>query len=250
MELEFDVTQRIRQACERCLATLHKSDGLHTDLKQVLSTDSNTATIRLSIIKAVSERLKTTSADSSEDIWVHQMLRGSSIHIDKPEVKPRNPELVARLDKIRKQLEEQEYRRMTSNVVVAQQNGESDAMFPAVPGVRTGQNTGAASIKQEMAAVNRQISVIINILFSAFGVGFAVWYASYTLTSEMGWRILMALAAAAVVVLAETWLFALSGTRGQKKRLPMGLQSNSAGSGGRLPKTLPASKKTKKIKQQ
>ncbi|KAJ1831087.1 hypothetical protein LPJ73_008160, partial [Coemansia sp. RSA 2703] len=197
MELEFDVTQRIRQACEKCIATLPKSDELCAKLKQVLKTDSSTATIRLSTIKAVSERLRTTADDSSGDIWIHQILRGSSIHVDKPETKPRNPELVARLDKIKKQLEEQEYRRMTSNVAVAQQNGESDAMFPAVPGVRTGQETGTVNIKQEMASVNRQISVIINILFSAFGVGFAVWYASYTLTSEIGWRILMALAAAA-----------------------------------------------------
>ncbi|KAJ2782476.1 hypothetical protein GGI15_002906 [Coemansia interrupta] len=246
MELEFNVTQRIRQSCERCLVGLHKSDELHAELKQVLDTDSSAATIRLSTIKAVSERLKVASTDSSGDIWIHQMLRGSSIHIDKPAIKPRNPELVARLDKIKKQLEEQEYWRMTSNIAVARQNGESDTMLPAVPGVRTGQETGTASVKQEMAAVNRQISVIINIMFSAFGVGFAVWYASYTLTSEMGWRILMALAAAVVVVLAETWLFALSGTRGQKKRLPGGFQGSNNDSRSKLPRALPTSKNTQK----
>ncbi|KAJ1818319.1 hypothetical protein LPJ56_003866 [Coemansia sp. RSA 2599] len=101
---------------------------------------------------------------------------------------------------------------------------QMESLFPAVPGVRTGRDSGIGSVRQEMAAVNRQISVIINILFSGLGVGFAIWYVSYTLTSEMGWRILMGLAAAIFVILAETWLFVFAGTRGHKKRLPPGLQ--------------------------
>ncbi|KAJ2828948.1 hypothetical protein IWW50_001113 [Coemansia erecta] len=149
--------------------------------------------------------------------WIHQLLRGSKLHIEKPQPKPRNPELVARLDKIKRQLKEQEYQRMTVNV--AQSASKASEYLPAVPGVRAGQATGAVSMKQELRDANKTISAIINIIFSALGVGFAVGYASYTLTSEIGWRVLMALGAAIVTVLAETWLFVFSGTRGQKQRL-------------------------------
>ncbi|KAJ2886512.1 hypothetical protein FB639_001564 [Coemansia asiatica] len=98
----------------------------------------------------------------------------------------------------------------------------------AVPGVRSGSTVaGPGDVKRELAAVNQQISVIINILFSGLGVGFAVGYASYTVTLEMGWRVLIGLAAAFFVMLAETWLFVFAGTRGRKKRLPQDLVLSS-----------------------
>ncbi|KAJ2888198.1 hypothetical protein IWW38_004984 [Coemansia aciculifera] len=103
-----------------------------------------------------------------------------------------------------------------------------DLLLPAVPGVRTGQAASFGSIKQEMGAANQQISVIINILFSALGVGFAVTYASYTLTPYIGYRILLGLGSAVLIILAETWLFVFAGSRGQKQRLGIDKRSKSA----------------------
>ncbi|KAJ2805604.1 hypothetical protein H4R20_002025, partial [Coemansia guatemalensis] len=192
--------------------------------------DSAVATIALADIRLLSQTLREQNSESDEDnAWVHQLLQGSKIHVPQQPSPPRNPELVARLDRIKKQLEEQEYKRMTAGTTSlgSQSAGDASTPFPAVPGVRAGQAADAVSIKQEMKDINKTISAIVNIIFSALGVGFAVGYASYTLTSNIGWRVLMALAAAIVTALAESWLFAFAGSRGQKKRLQRGPLSQS-----------------------
>ncbi|KAJ2025568.1 hypothetical protein IWW57_003331 [Coemansia sp. S610] len=236
-ETRFVLTPRLQAACRKCnAASLEASSALGEIIqaaKAKLDRDqAPTATISLAGVKLLSQHLQSDSANG-KDVWVHQLLRGSRMHFEAPPAKPRNPELVARLDKIRKQLEEQEYKRMTAGVSVhvrgipAHSLAGDDLVLPAVPGVRTGQSLGFGSIKQEMGAVNQQISVIINILFSALGVGFAVAYASYTLTPYIGYRVLLGLGSAVLIALAETWLFAFSGTRGQKKRLNIGKKPNS-----------------------
>ncbi|KAJ2270136.1 hypothetical protein EV176_004394 [Coemansia sp. RSA 451] len=218
--LQFRVTPHIRDACKQCLAALSKSRQKSPDLAQIVAigTTGSTeqTTISLASVKGLSQELLKAGESNA---WVHQLLRGSKIHIEQPQPTPRNPELVARLDKIKRQLEEHEYQRMTVNVMPHGFKGTE--LLPAVPGVRTGQASGVISMKQELRDANKTISVIINIIFSALGVGFAVGYASYTLTSELGWRVLMALGAALITILAETWLFVFSASRGQKQRLQL-----------------------------
>ncbi|KAI7829269.1 endoplasmic reticulum-based factor for assembly of V-ATPase-domain-containing protein [Kickxella alabastrina] len=245
-DLKFLVTPRIQKACRQCVPSLPKSSKLRKELEGLsrAKLEVEAATITLSNIKALSQQLTQLDhkPNDGSDIWIHQLLRGSRIHIEVPKPKPRNPELVARLNKIKQQLEEQEYMKMTANITPHAQTtaaGQSEAikmnesLFPAIPGVRVGQSAGNVSVKQEMAEVNQQISVIINILFSALGVGFAVSYASYALTSDIGWRILLGLGAAVVTILAETWLFVFASTRGQKKRLPGSLQTSGPPADGR-----------------
>ncbi|KAJ2493153.1 hypothetical protein IWW37_000803 [Coemansia sp. RSA 2050] len=240
-EIRFVLTPHLQAACRKCNAALLKSSSALEEIVQAAeakldSDQAITATISLAGVKLLSQHLQGDSADG-KDVWVHQLLRGSRMYIEAPPAKPRNPELAARLDKIKKQLEEQEYKRMTASVSVrirgipAHSLPGDDLMLPAVPGVRTGQSPGFGSIKQEMGAVNQQISVIINILFSALGVGFAVAYASYTLTPYIGYRVLLGLGSAMLIALAETWLFAFSGTRGQKKRLNVGRKPNGTATG-------------------
>ncbi|KAJ2101081.1 hypothetical protein IW146_009412 [Coemansia sp. RSA 922] len=237
VEIRFVLTPRLQEACRKCNAALLKSNPAREEIMQAAKAkldtrQDTTATISLAGVKALSRHLQGDSANG-KGIWVHQLLSGSRMHLEAPPTKPRNPELVARLDKIKKQLEEQEYKRMTAGIDVrmrgipAHNSVGGDLLFPAVPGVRTGQAPGFGSVKQEMGAVNQQISVIINILFSALGVGFAVSYASYTLTPYIGYRVLLGLGSAVLIVLAETWLFVFAGTRGQKKRLNIGGKPSS-----------------------
>ncbi|ORX73986.1 hypothetical protein DL89DRAFT_263986 [Linderina pennispora] len=198
----------------------------------------------LATVKAVSQHLLA----QGEEAWIHTLLRGSRIYIEKPKPKPRNPELEARLAKISRMLEEQEYKKMTDNVQLKMHekpggNNTTD-LDTVVPGVRIGVSAGPISAQQEMKEVNRQISVIANILFSALGVGFAVFYASYTLTSELGFRILLGLASAIIIAAAEAWLFAFSGSRGQKKRLTISTASKGPRPRRLVAPVTPARKKT------
>ncbi|KAJ2158695.1 hypothetical protein GGF46_003591 [Coemansia sp. RSA 552] len=221
-DLHFELTSRLRTACAALKNVSLPDSPAMTRLAHIgASTESNPETISLADVKLLSQKLR-QDVPEHDHVWVHQLLQGSKIHIDRPAPKPRNPELVARLDKIKRQLEEQEYLRMTSGVAPhGFKSGQSkeQSPFPAVPGVRAGKSAGAVSVRREMKDMNKAISTIVNILFSAAGVGFAVGYASYTLTPEIGWRVLMALGAAIVTILAEVWLFAFAGTRGQKTRV-------------------------------
>ncbi|KAJ1799374.1 hypothetical protein LPJ59_001875 [Coemansia sp. RSA 2399] len=226
-DLYFDLTPRLYETCRKCIRALPKTCTKPKEIADISKSKQSTITvISLAGVKTLSQLLRAHGKEKDKnEFWVHQLLRGSRIHIDTPEKKPRDPALDARLNSIRKQLEEHEYQKMTSNVAskslaYAQGDNKSaaESLFPAVPGVRVGRSAGLASVRQDMKAANQQISVIINILFSALGVGFAVAYASYTLTDEIGWRVLLGLLAALAIILAETWLFVFSGTRGQKKR--------------------------------
>ncbi|PIA16265.1 hypothetical protein COEREDRAFT_81459 [Coemansia reversa NRRL 1564] len=233
--LQFTVTPRIRAACKQCVEALpvaKRSTGALSRLSAIAETkqDNATTTVALEDIRVLSQTLRDHNSECNKDnAWVHQLLCGSKIYVAQQPPPQRNPELVARLDRIKKQLEEQEYKRMTagSTSLGSQSIGDTSTPFTAVPGVRAGQAVDAVSIRREIKDVNKSISAIVNIIFSVLGVGFAVGYASYTLTSNIGWRVLMALAAAIVTALAESWLFAFAGSRGQKKRLQRGSPSRS-----------------------
>ncbi|KAJ1835406.1 hypothetical protein LPJ63_001151 [Coemansia sp. RSA 2711] len=222
-DLRFAVTLGMHTACRKCVGTLSKPQIKSPKWAHIValggSDSEDIAAISLADIKLLSQQLQKHGV---ENAWICQLLQGSKLYIEEPKPKPRDPELVARLDNIKRQLEEQEYQRMTSGIASRGAQADfSNELLPAVPGVRTGQAVGSVSIKQELQTANQTISAIINIIFSAVGVGFAVGYASYTLTSEIGWRVLLALGAALVTVLAESWLFIFSGTRGQKRRLDL-----------------------------
>uniref|UniRef100_A0A7M4FGW4 Transmembrane protein 199 n=1 Tax=Crocodylus porosus TaxID=8502 RepID=A0A7M4FGW4_CROPO len=49
-------------------------------------------------------------------VYLHELLEGSEIDFPEVEKPPRNPELVARLEKIKAKLANEEYRRMTRNI--------------------------------------------------------------------------------------------------------------------------------------
>ncbi|KAJ2452283.1 hypothetical protein EV183_003019 [Coemansia sp. RSA 2336] len=203
--LQFTVTPYIQEAYEQLQTQLSKAQLKQSKLACLAQIQQSKA-VPLSSIKLLSRKLQ----ESGQDIWIHQLLQGSQLHVEPPKPKPRNPELKARLDKIQQELDEQEYQRMTANVAPMSK--------AAIPGVRSGQSATSASIKKEFREANKTISAIINILFSAIGVGFAVGYASYTLTSDLAWRVLLALCAALVTIAAESWLFIFASSRGQKKR--------------------------------
>uniref|UniRef100_A0A8C0QN92 Uncharacterized protein n=1 Tax=Chelonoidis abingdonii TaxID=106734 RepID=A0A8C0QN92_CHEAB len=49
-------------------------------------------------------------------VYLHELLEGSEIYLPEVEKPPRNPELVARLEKIKAKLANEEYRRITRNI--------------------------------------------------------------------------------------------------------------------------------------
>ncbi|NWH68037.1 TM199 protein, partial [Geococcyx californianus] len=101
--------QRLRRAVEGGeLAALPA--GLRAELEAALGSEGALVPFRLL------RRLHAALREAGSPLHLHQLLEGSEIHLPEVPVPPRNPELVARLERIKARLANEEYQRMTRNV--------------------------------------------------------------------------------------------------------------------------------------
>ncbi|KAJ1911646.1 hypothetical protein H4219_005871 [Mycoemilia scoparia] len=201
--------------------------------------------VTLGVIKWVSKVLldKEEASEDKQNYYIHKILRGSAVYIEKPKPKERNPELEKRLKEIQTQIDEIQYNNMVRNVINptstmksstlynrysgATTKSGSGSLFSVVPGTNNAISTGSlssslsdgggVSLGQELKEVNKQVSVIFNILFSVFGVWFAVFYASYTIVDDFGIRVLLGMFAGIFIAVAETYLYTAVEKRNKQK---------------------------------
>ncbi|XP_040471802.1 transmembrane protein 199 isoform X1 [Falco naumanni] len=108
--------RRLRRAAEGGeLAALPA--GLQAELEAALA--SQGALVPFSLLR----RLHTALREAGSPLYLHELLEGCEIDLPEVPVPPRNPELVARLERIKAKLANEEYRRMTRNVTGQQMNG-------------------------------------------------------------------------------------------------------------------------------
>ncbi|XP_064250879.1 transmembrane protein 199 isoform X1 [Passer domesticus] len=68
-------------------------------------------------------RLHAALREAGSPLHLHELLEGCEIHLPEVPVPPRNPELVARLERIKAKLAHEEYQRMTRNITGQEMNG-------------------------------------------------------------------------------------------------------------------------------
>lgn len=108
MSTTIDPAIRVKPSKE-LVAYIEAVDVKPESLKNI-NVDSQ---IELSDIKWIFE---TQLAHPNECPSFHELLQGSSVLLPKPEFPPRNPELDARIQKLKAQQEHREYNEMVSNV--------------------------------------------------------------------------------------------------------------------------------------
>ncbi|XP_074778626.1 vacuolar ATPase assembly protein VMA12 isoform X1 [Athene noctua] len=107
---------RLRQAAEGGeLAGLPA--GLRAELEAALASEG--ALVPFSLLR----RLHAALREAGSPLYLHQLLEGCEIDLPEVPVPPRNPELVARLERIKAKLANEEYRRMTRNITGQEMNG-------------------------------------------------------------------------------------------------------------------------------
>jgi hypothetical protein len=111
-------------------------------------------------------------------------------------------EYIAMMDRAREIIAEKEYYEMTKDV--------------------TGERRESVWDKTEWRSISNQITAIFNVFFSIIAVFVAVFYLGELVHIDVGIRVLMALAGALVVGIAEGWFFTkdlmiTSGELGSKK---------------------------------
>ncbi|NXX35089.1 TM199 protein, partial [Nicator chloris] len=122
-------------------------------------------------------------------LHLHELLEGCEIHLPEVPVPPRNPELVARLEKIKAKLAQEEYQRMTRNITG--QPYLKSTPLPLCPPVRS---------------VKAIVITIFNFIVTVVAAFACTYLGSQYVFAETAARVLSAVIVASVVGLAELYV--------------------------------------------
>ncbi|NXV40858.1 TM199 protein, partial [Uria aalge] len=182
MASEVQAGWRLRQAVEGGeLAGL--PDGLRAELEAALA--SQGALVPFSLLR----RLHTALREAGSPLYLHQLLEGSEIHLPEVPVPPRNPELVARLERIKAKLANEEYQRMTRNIT-GQPLPYSNHLSPFSP----------------VRSVKAVVITIFNFIVTVVAAFACTYLGSQYVFAETAARVLSAVIVASVVGLAELYV--------------------------------------------
>ncbi|XP_008819804.1 transmembrane protein 199 [Nannospalax galili] len=134
-------------------------------------------------------------------LYLHELLEGSEIYLPEVVKPPRNPELVARLEKIKIQLANEEYKRITRNVTC------QDA-----------RRRGTLSdLGKQVRSVKALVITVFNFIVTVAAAFVCTYLGSQYIFTEMASRVLAALIVASVVGLAELYVMvqAMEGELGE-----------------------------------
>ncbi|KAM6373073.1 transmembrane protein 199 isoform 3-T3 [Pluvialis apricaria] len=173
--------QRLRQAVEGGeLAGLPA--GLRTELEAALASEG--ALVPFSLLRGLHAALR----EAESPLYLHELLEGSEIHLPEVPVPPRNPELVARLERIKAKLANEEYRRMTRNITGQQMNGT------------------LAKFGRQVRSVKAVVITIFNFIVTVVAAFACTYLGSQYVFAETAARVLSAVIVASVVGLAELYV--------------------------------------------
>uniref|UniRef100_A0A8C8ZLL6 Transmembrane protein 199 n=1 Tax=Prolemur simus TaxID=1328070 RepID=A0A8C8ZLL6_PROSS len=134
-------------------------------------------------------------------LYLHELLEGSEIYLPEVVKPPRNPELVARLEKIKIQLANEEYKRITRNVTC------QDARHGGT----------LSDLGKQVRSVKALVITIFNFIVTVAAAFVCTYLGSQYIFTEMAPRVLAALIVASVVGLAELFVMvqAMEGELGE-----------------------------------
>ncbi|XP_030078503.1 vacuolar ATPase assembly protein VMA12 [Microcaecilia unicolor] len=128
--------------------------------------------------------------ESGSPVYLHELLEGSRVYLPKVEIPPRNPELVARLEKIKAKLANDEYRRITRNVNCQELN-------------RYG---SLADFGRQVKSVKALGITIFNFIVTVAAAFVCTYLGSQYYFTEIAARVLSSVIVASVVGLAELYV--------------------------------------------
>ncbi|XP_070591639.1 transmembrane protein 199 isoform X2 [Erythrolamprus reginae] len=139
--------------------------------------------------------------EAGSPVYLHDLLEGSEIVLPEVTEPPRNPELVARLEKIKARLANEEYKQMTRNINCQELNP---------PG-------SLADLGRQVRSAKAVTVTLINFLVTVGATFACAFLGSHYIFAETAARVIAAVIAASVVGLAELYVMvrAMEGELGQ-----------------------------------
>ncbi|XP_064830460.1 transmembrane protein 199-like [Oncorhynchus masou masou] len=128
--------------------------------------------------------------DNGQPFYLNELLEDSSLHLPEVETPPRNPVLVARLERIRAKLANEEYNRMTRNVNTQQMNRRETL----------------ADFGKEVRSAKAAVVTVLNFLVTVVATFACSYLGSQYLFTETTARVISAVIAASIVGLAELYV--------------------------------------------
>ncbi|NXG04141.1 TM199 protein, partial [Sakesphorus luctuosus] len=156
--------------------------GLRHDVEAALAAEG--ALVPFSLLR----RLHGALRDAGSPLHLHELLEGCEIHLPELPVPPRNPELVARLERIKAKLAHEEYQRMTRNITGQETNGP------------------LAEFGRQVRSVKAVVITIFNFIVTVVASFACTYLGSQYIFTEMAARVLSAVIVASVVGLAELYV--------------------------------------------
>ncbi|KAM9734169.1 transmembrane protein 199 [Menidia menidia] len=139
---------------------------------------------------STARKLKKHLEDAGHPFYLHECLGDSHLHLPEVVRPPRNPVLVARLEKIKAKLANEEYNRMTRNVNTQEIN----------------RNGTLADFGQQVRSVKAVVVTVFNFLVTVVAAFACSYMGSQYLFAETAARVILAVIAASVVGLAELYV--------------------------------------------
>lgn len=139
---------------------------------------------------STARKLKKYLQENGHPFFLHELLEDSSLHLPEVVKPPRNPELVARLEKIKAKLANEEYNRITRNVN-AQELNRSGTL---------------ADIGLQVRSAKAVVVTVFNFLVTVVATFACSYMGSQYLFTDTTARVISAVIAASVVGLAELYV--------------------------------------------
>ncbi|KAL2096460.1 hypothetical protein ACEWY4_008608 [Coilia grayii] len=174
---------------KRVKELLDKESSVPTDLLQDLEPVLNEDEESRVSFKTV-RKLNTFLQNNGHPVYLHELLEDSILHLPEYIKPPRNPELVARLEKIKAKLANEEYNRMTRNVNTQEIS-------------RHGTFT---DFGRQVRSAKAAVLTVFNFLVTVVAAFACAYLGSQYVFTETTARVISAVIAASVVGLAELYV--------------------------------------------
>uniref|UniRef100_A0A8C2KGG3 Transmembrane protein 199 n=1 Tax=Cyprinus carpio TaxID=7962 RepID=A0A8C2KGG3_CYPCA len=109
MASSFKIGERFQ---EKARGLLERESALSEELKEELKALTDQSIISFKTVRKLHKLLQ----ENGHPLYLHELFEDSTLHIPEVITPPRNPQLVARLEKIKAKLANEEYKRITRNV--------------------------------------------------------------------------------------------------------------------------------------
>ncbi|XP_043076947.1 transmembrane protein 199 [Puntigrus tetrazona] len=183
MATSFKIGERFR---EKARDLLEAESAVSEELREELKALTDQSIIPFTTVRKLHKLLR----ENGHPAHLHELFEDSTLHLPEVIPPPRNPQLVARLEKIKAKLANEEYKRMTRNVNPQEMNHYGTL----------------ADFGRQVRSMKAVVVTVFNFLVTVVAAFACSYLGSQYIFTETTARVIAAVIAASVVGLAELYV--------------------------------------------